>query len=169
MDSAGLTPDAAGVVRLPDEGQVRPSGTRVMTSNLAASAGQIRIARPTSRLDEVIAFYRDVLGLDVIDSFHDHDGFAGVMVGLPGSELHLEFTTREGDEAREVGLAPTQDNLLVFYIDGAGPFEVVTERIRRAGHAPVPCENPYWVMVGGLTFVDPDGWRVVVVPGRYES
>ena len=26
-------------------------------------------------------------------------------------------------------------------------------------------ENPYWEAVGALTFEDPDGWRVVLVPG----
>ena len=25
-------------------------------------------------------------------------------------------------------------------------------------------ENPFWESVGALTFEDPDGWRVVLVP-----
>jgi catechol 2,3-dioxygenase-like lactoylglutathione lyase family enzyme len=135
--------------------------------NVAAASAQIRIARPTSRLDEVVAFYRDVLGLEVIDTFHDHEGFSGVMVGLPGSALHLEFTTHADDPADPVGLAPTQDNLLVFYIERSSDFAAVQKRIAASGTTPVDPVNPYWPGIGALTFADPDGWRVVVVPGPY--
>ena len=43
----------------------------------------------------------------------DHDGFDGVMLGHPGEQYHLEFTRKQGHEA---GRAPTEDNLLVFYL-----------------------------------------------------
>jgi catechol 2,3-dioxygenase-like lactoylglutathione lyase family enzyme len=31
----------------------------------------VRIARATNRLDDVVAFYRDILGLDVLSTFED--------------------------------------------------------------------------------------------------
>jgi catechol 2,3-dioxygenase-like lactoylglutathione lyase family enzyme len=137
--------------------------------NVAGASGQIRIARPTSRLEDVVEFYRDGLGLQVIDSFHDHEGFTGVMIGLPGSALHLEFTTRESDLTEPAGLAPTKDNLLAFYVASPAEFASITQWLQSSGHAPVPPVNPYWLDVGSLTFEDPDGWRVVVVPGPYEA
>ena len=43
------------------------------------AATKIRIARPTDHLDEVVTFYRDGLGFEVLGSFEDHDGFDGVL------------------------------------------------------------------------------------------
>jgi catechol 2,3-dioxygenase-like lactoylglutathione lyase family enzyme len=71
------------------------------------------VARPTDRLDEVLRFYTDGLGLIRLGAFEDHDGFDGVMLGVPGSSYHLEFTRKRGHVA---GRAPTEDNLLVFYL-----------------------------------------------------
>ena len=62
-------------------------------ANAAQAAAQIRIARPTDRLEEVVAFYRDGLGLEELGGFSDHDGYTGVMLGLPGPRAHLEFTS----------------------------------------------------------------------------
>src|SRR5262245_20874515 len=70
---------------------------------------QVRIARPTDQLDEVVRFYRDGLGLTEIDRFEEHDGFSGVMLGLPGSDYHLEFTSHVDGSP---GDAPSGDNLL---------------------------------------------------------
>jgi hypothetical protein len=68
--------------------------------------------------------------LPVIYRFSNHAGYDGVMIGLPGIDHHLEFTS---------------------HVDGS------------PGPAPSR-ENPYWAGVGALTFADPDGWRVVLVP-----
>ena len=54
---------------------------------------QVRIARPTDRLAEVVRFYRDALGLPQVGSFEGHAGYDGVMLGLPGRDYHLEFTS----------------------------------------------------------------------------
>jgi catechol 2,3-dioxygenase-like lactoylglutathione lyase family enzyme len=54
---------------------------------------QVRVARPTDQLEAVRSFYCDGLGLVEIDRFADHDGYSGIMVGLPGTTYHLEFTT----------------------------------------------------------------------------
>jgi hypothetical protein len=102
---------------------------------------QVRIARPTDRLDDVVAFYRDGLGLAEIGSFRDHAGYDGVMLGLPGAGYHLEFTHHEQGSP---GVAPSKDNLLVLYLPEPGAVEAVAARLGSRGHQSVEPENPYW-------------------------
>lgn len=120
---------------------------------------QVRVARPTARLDELVRFYRDGLGLEVIGSFEGHAGYNGVMLGLPGREYHLEFTSH--DEGSPCP-APTKDNLLVLYIPDREAINQLTAHLNALGHFAVPPENPYWEQ-HGATFEDPDGWRVVLM------
>ncbi len=119
---------------------------------------KMRVARPTDRLDEVVRFYRDGLGLTVIGSFQDHDGFDGVMLGHPGQLYHMELTSKRG---HSVGRAPTPDNLLVFYLPDAEEWRAAVERMRSCGYEPVESFNPYWDRQG-KTFEDEDGYRVVL-------
>jgi catechol 2,3-dioxygenase-like lactoylglutathione lyase family enzyme len=122
---------------------------------------QVRVARPTDQLAEVERFYSRHLGLPVIYSFQGHEGYDGVMLGLPGSDYHLEFTSHvDGSPCP----APTRDNLLVLYFHGEAQMYETVDRLAAAGHQPVEPENPYWASVGALTFEDPDGWRIVLVP-----
>jgi hypothetical protein len=58
-------------------------------------ARQVRIARPTDRLDEVVRFYHEGLGLDELSRFADDDAYTGVMLGLAGATYRLEFTTHD--------------------------------------------------------------------------
>lgn len=125
----------------------------------------LRVARPTDKLDEVIRFYRDGLGLNVVGSFEDHDGFTGVMLGIAGAPYHLEFTHKSGEN---VGRAPTHDNLLVFYLPDEGEWRAVNERLARAGYESVPSFNPFWD-VDGKTYEDPDGYRVVLQRAEWPS
>ncbi len=122
---------------------------------------QIRVARPTDRLDEVVAFYRDGLGLDVLGGFADHDGYDGVFLGIPGTSCHLELTHHVDGSP---GVVPDPENLLVLYLGSAGSVAEVVTRLASYGHQPVAAENPYWARVGAVTVADPDGWRVVLVP-----
>jgi catechol 2,3-dioxygenase-like lactoylglutathione lyase family enzyme len=120
---------------------------------------QVRIARPTDRLEEVVRFYRDALGLEQIAFFEGHAGYDGVMLALPGRRDHLEFTRYVSGSPCP---APTRDNLLVFYVEDDGAIREMAARLQRHGHEPVKPENPYWAEKG-LTFEDPDGWRVVLM------
>jgi catechol 2,3-dioxygenase-like lactoylglutathione lyase family enzyme len=120
---------------------------------------QVRIARPTDRLAEVVSFYRDALGLEQIASFEGHAGYEGVMLALPGRRDHLEFTHHQSGTPCP---APTKDNLLVFYVEDEGAFRKMVARLRRHGHEAIEPKNPYWAEEG-LTFGDPDGWRVVLM------
>lgn len=119
---------------------------------------KLRVARPTDDLAPLIRFYRDGLGLEVLTSFSGHNGFDGVMLGAPHAPWHLEFTVAHGHPAPR---APSPDNLLVFYLPDRGGWEQAVGRMRAAGHAPVSSFNPFWDDCG-LTFEDPDGWRVVL-------
>ena len=119
----------------------------------------LRVARPTDRLEEAVRFYRDALGLQEIGGFTDHEGFDGVMLGAPGQAWHLELTRQRG---HRVGDAPTKDHLLVFYLPDRSEWERAVARMRAHGLEPVPAYNPYWDR-DGLTFEDPDGYRVVLV------
>lgn len=118
----------------------------------------LRVARPTDHLEEVVRFYADGLGLSRLGGFEDHDGFDGVMLGAPGAGYHLEFTRKRGHVA---GPAPTQDNLLVFYLSDRAAWQRAVDRMTAAGYDPVPSFNPYWDLAG-RTFEDPDGYRVVL-------
>lgn len=133
----------------------------------AANAGgglpagvQVRVARQTGRLDAVVAFYRDGLGLPEIDRFTDHAGYDGVMLDLPGTAVHLEFTATEHIPPP---VAHVED-LLVLYL---GSREAVDRMLERLGAVRVPAANPYWDDVG-VTVADPDGFRVVLVAGMWE-
>jgi catechol 2,3-dioxygenase-like lactoylglutathione lyase family enzyme len=118
----------------------------------------LRVARPTDHLEEIIRFYTEGIGFSILGSFEDHEEFDGVMLGLPGAAYHLEFTRKHGHSA---GRAPTQDNLLVFYISDKQKWRSATERMAAAGYKPVASFNPYWDRVG-QTYEDPDGYRVVI-------
>jgi catechol 2,3-dioxygenase-like lactoylglutathione lyase family enzyme len=118
----------------------------------------LRVARPTDNLEALLRFYEKGLGFRVLYRFEDHDGFDGVMLGRPGAPYHFEFTKKRGHTA---GRAPTADNLLVFYLPDAGDWKEAVQRLQGAGFDPVPSFNPYWDR-DGVTFEDPDGYRVVL-------
>ncbi|WP_378743288.1 VOC family protein [Nocardia brasiliensis] len=127
----------------------------------ALPVAQVRIARPTDQLDEVVRFYVEGLGLRELYRFENHAGYDGVMVGLPGTGYHLEFTTHVDGSP---GTAPSAENLLVLYFTDAARMSEVARRLAEFGVEPVEAENPYWTANGGLTFPDPDGWGVVLMP-----
>ena len=102
--------------------------------------------------------YRDGLGLEVLGSFEDHDGYDGVMLGRPGDDHHLEFTRRRGHAAEG---SPSDEHLLVYYLPEASQWEAACARMRDAGFREVPAANPYWDRAG-RTFEDRDGYRVVL-------
>jgi catechol 2,3-dioxygenase-like lactoylglutathione lyase family enzyme len=132
-----------------------------MEVNLAKA--HLRVARPTDNLNAVTQFYRDGLGFEVLYEFHDHDGFDGVMLGHKGAPYHLEFTCKRGHAA---GRAPTEDNLLVFYLPDEVEWRGAVERLESRGYTRVKAFNPYWDQQG-KTFEDPDGYRVVLQNARW--
>jgi catechol 2,3-dioxygenase-like lactoylglutathione lyase family enzyme len=117
---------------------------------------RVRFARHTERLDEIVRFYGEGLGLPELGRFEDHDGYSGVFFALPGTEAHLEFTSGGRHDAP----SPHPETLLVLYL---GDAEAVEATCRRVGAEPVEPANPYW-RTRAVTLADPDGFGVVLVP-----
>jgi catechol 2,3-dioxygenase-like lactoylglutathione lyase family enzyme len=120
---------------------------------------QIRVARPTGDLAAASAFYGDVLGLPVLASFEEHDGYSGVILGLPDASRQLELVAHEGTLP-----LPTSEDQLVLYLGSAERVEKDAARLRAAGHEPRLPANPYWPRTGAVCFVDPDGYWLVLSP-----
>jgi GNAT superfamily N-acetyltransferase len=122
---------------------------------------QVRVARPTENLDAVVRFYAEDLGLPALDRFSGRVGYDRVLLGLPGADHHLEFTAHVDGAP---GPAPTGETLLVLHLADRSAFDATVARLR-ARHAPVPPDDRYRGENGAVAFADPDGRRVVLVPG----
>ena len=122
---------------------------------------RLRVARHTERLADLVAFYRDGIGMREIGGFRDHAGYDGVFLAIPGTGAHLELTAGGGHGAP----APHPESLLVLYLGDEAAVRAVAERLAAAPVAPA---NPYWAE-HGVTFEDPDGFRVVLVPEPWDD
>lgn len=122
-----------------------------------------RVARPSNDLESMRRFYVEGLGLSVLAEFTAHDGFDGLILSLPDGSTQIEFTRAQGHVAPR---APSEDHLLVFYLEDNLAFETAIERMRVHGFQQASSFNPYWDRYG-VTFEDPEGYRTVIVQGAY--
>ncbi len=118
----------------------------------------MRIARPVTNLEKSCRMYSQGLGLQKIADFADHQGFSGVMMGSEQLSWHLEFTLCHH---HPVAPSPTDDDLLVLYYPDNAEWQQVCANMTAAGFATIASFNPYWD-VKGRTFIDSDGYRVVL-------
>lgn len=123
---------------------------------------QIRVARPSRDLERACAFYRDAVGLPVLSSFADHEGFSGVILGVPDAAHQLELVRHA-----EVEPSPTTEDQLVLYLGSAAAVANRATAIEAAGHEPQAPPNPYWTREGAIAFVDPDGYWLVLSPDSW--
>lgn len=119
---------------------------------------KFRAARHTNDMQVMIDFYTTVMGLEVTDGFEDHNGgYSGVILGHPGSEWELEFTT-SADEASHTF---DQDDNIVFYAANEEEYNEFLGRISENNVVTIQAANPYWNDFG-VTVQDPDGYNVIV-------
>jgi catechol 2,3-dioxygenase-like lactoylglutathione lyase family enzyme len=112
-------------------------------------------------LAECAEFYGEVLGLPLLFEFRDHDGYSGMVFGLPDRSVQLELVQRDGATAIP---EPDPENQIVFYLPGDDAAAEIHDRLRARGLEPVVPENTYWVRRGAFAFADPDGWIVIFAP-----
>ena len=102
--------------------------------------------------------YCQGLGLRVVGSFVDHEGFDGVMLGIAGAGYHFEFTYCR---THPVAPAPTAEDLAVFYLPSLADWQSACASMLAAGFNQVTSFNPYWE-TRGRTYEDHDGYRIVL-------
>ncbi|MBD3009648.1 VOC family protein [Streptomyces sp. 5-10] len=122
----------------------------------ADGQSHIRIARPSRDLAAAERFWCTGLGLSVVYRVEagEHDL---LMVGWPDASWHLELVYQA---AHPVEPRPTEEDLLVIYLDEPVPEELV-DRLTQHGGTRVTSPNPYW-NEWGVTIEDPDGYRLVL-------
>ena len=125
----------------------------------------LRIARPVGDIERSARMYCQGLTLRILSSFRDHDGFDGIMVGMPEAEYHFEFTQSRRHPAAP---RPTPEDLLVFYYPDESEWRVASERMEAAGFEPVSSFNPFWNL-HGRTYQDSDRYRVVLQQAAWSS
>jgi catechol 2,3-dioxygenase-like lactoylglutathione lyase family enzyme len=124
--------------------------------------GAVRFGRASRYYEMTITFYRDLVGLPVVDEFTGSFGEDGVIFGLPDTAVQLEIIRAHEHAAEAAAFDP-----LVLYLDDAEAVSVATKPLRAAGLAPAPDQHPYWIARGAVTFRDPDGREVVFAPWVY--
>lgn len=135
----------------------RPYGSLVSNISQArpASTAHLRVARPSRDLTLAETFWRQGFGMQVLwrsPAGSDHDL---LMLGWPEAMWHLELV-----DDPLTPPTPTDEDLLVLYL-GTPADEAFLQRVAEAGGQQVRSRNPYWDE-WGLTFEDPDGYRVVL-------
>ena len=121
----------------------------------------LRVVRWSARYDQTVIFYRDIVGLPVLETFEASYGLDGTILGLPGGPVHLEIVRSPAGHYQVPGL-----DQLVFYLPDAGARDQITARLAGAGIHPV-AQIAYWQEHGGVTFQDPDGREVVFASWVY--
>jgi catechol 2,3-dioxygenase-like lactoylglutathione lyase family enzyme len=123
--------------------------------------GAVRVGRASANYDQTVQFYRDLVGLPVLESFEGSYGEDGTIFGLPDTSSHLEIV-----RSTEAAIAVDRIEMLVFYLRGSAARERLVARMAAAGREPAS-QHPYWQANGGVTYRDPDGREVVFVSWVY--
>jgi catechol 2,3-dioxygenase-like lactoylglutathione lyase family enzyme len=118
--------------------------------------GSLRIVRSSVHYDATIEFYRDLVGLPVIDEFRGSYGEDGTIFGLPGSHTHLEVV-----RSAKANSSIDEFDQLVFYLQDRAAVDQATQKLLANGVRPVRDQHRYWEENGGITFRDPDGRGVI--------
>jgi catechol 2,3-dioxygenase-like lactoylglutathione lyase family enzyme len=123
--------------------------------------GALRVGRSSAHYDQAVRFYRDLVGLPVLERFAASYGEDGTIFGLPDTSVQLEIV-----RSTEPVVRVDRVDMLVFYLPDAAAQERLTARMEAAGVEPTS-QHPYWAANGGVTYQDPDGREVVFVSWVY--
>lgn len=129
------------------------------------ASSHIRIARPCRDFKAAERFYITGLGLTALwrtdgPAHEIEGGHELLMLGWPGAAWHLELVLADRNGGGSDLPTPTEEDLLVIYMDGSIDPAVV-ERLIEAGGERVKHPNVYWEK-WGVTIRDPDGYLLVL-------
>ena len=118
---------------------------------------ELRVARHTNRIEEIIDFYTNILGLEILGNFENHNNYNGVFIGKQNKDWHLEFTTT----SEEVYHFPDEDDCLVFYPKTNLEYDEIKSQLNSFKIEAIEPKNPYWKN-NGISIKDPDGFFVII-------
>lgn len=117
---------------------------------------KLRYARHTSDLSKIAQFYTEVIGLEKLGFFDNHNQYDGIFLGKVGSDWHLEFTASTDNPDSKFDA----DDILVFYLDTEQELEQISQRLIQLKIPLEKPKNPYWQQ-NGIMISDPDGYKIV--------
>lgn len=115
-----------------------------------------RYARHTTDLKKIEKFYTEIVGLEKLGGFQNHENYDGLFLGLPNLNWHIEFTTSTEKPNSKFG----EDDILVFYVNSKIELAKIKETIQKNNiNLEIP-KNPYWEQKG-IMISDPDGFKII--------
>lgn len=116
-----------------------------------------RYARHTKKLNALERFYTQVIGLNKLGEFKNHNGYDGIFLGHKSADWHLEFTSSNSHTNQHFD----EDDLLVFYFESQKEIDSIIRRANDFNILIVQPKNPYWIKKG-IQLNDPDGYGVIL-------
>lgn len=123
-----------------------------------------RYARHTDDISKLIPFYVDIMGLEILGEFKNHDQYNGIFFGKSHLDWHLEFTESNSPSNHRFD----EDDLLVFYPKTESEYKGILKAIESNRILKQTPKNPYWTE-NGILIHDPDGFGIIISPIRIES
>jgi catechol-2,3-dioxygenase len=117
---------------------------------------KFRYARHTNDLHQIEKFYTDIIGLEKLGGFENHDYYNGIFLGFPQQDWHLEFTTSDDQTQSRFD----EDDILVFYLSTVEELAAIKNRLIKNNIPLETSKNPYW-NENGIQVSDPDGYKVI--------
>ncbi|WP_282787509.1 VOC family protein [Flavobacterium croceum] len=124
----------------------------------------LRFARHTNNLKQLQSFYIDILGLNLLGNFDNHEGYDGIFIGKPNENWHLEFT--KSDEIVPFNFG--EEDILVFYPNTKLEFDLIHDKILANKIEFIEAKNPYW-NENGKMILDPDGYRLIILDKKINT
>ena len=107
----------------------RPGGTGRWPDHLPV--GAVRVGRSSAHYDQTIRFYRDLVGLPVLESFAGSYGEDGTIFGLPDTSVQLEIVRSAAPAVRV-----DRVDMLVLYLADAAAQQRLIATMAAAGMEP---------------------------------
>lgn len=115
-----------------------------------------RYARHTLDLKIIEKFYTEIIGLEKLGEFVNHNNYNGLFLGIPNLNWHLEFTTSINKPVSTFD----EDDILVFYLNSEFEYSELKNKLKRYDIDIEIPKNPYWIE-NGIMISDPDDHKII--------
>jgi hypothetical protein len=116
----------------------------------------LRYTRHTTNLNKIEKFYTEIIGLEKLGGFENHNNYDGLFLGHQNSNWHLEFTVSTEQPKSKFD----EDDLLVFYVNTAIELTKIHNRLIKKNVIFEIPKNPYW-KENGIMISDPDNFKII--------